>query len=119
VWKGLFDITHAEGASPRLLSYSEFSREIGRPSSVRAVSHAIGLNHIPVIIPCHLIIPQESADRLREIEAGENSLFQWRTLYVVDRFIDYGFYSVGGTPSQGKEIKRMLIRKHLTLQYDQ
>lgn len=107
VWRALFDITHGSDAHPRVYSYSHFAESIGKGSGVRAVAHAIGLNPVPVIIPCHLIIPKEAAAKLHEIE-NENGLFRWKALYIVDRNIDYGEYSLGAP------LKHLLIDLHLT-----
>jgi O-6-methylguanine DNA methyltransferase len=35
--------------------YSWIAREIGRPRAVRAVGSALGLNPVPVLIPCHRV----------------------------------------------------------------
>ena len=104
VWKELFGLSH--GNDPMLLSYADFAKRIGLPSSVRQVAHAIAMNPICFIIPCHLVIPKESLERLQSIEK-ENGLFKWKALYIVDEKIDYGEYICG------KDIKRMLIRKQL------
>ena len=74
---------------------------------MRAVAHAIGLNPIPVIIPCHLVIPKESLERLQELNEEENGLFKRETLYMVDRYVDYGAYAFGTA------LKRELIHIHL------
>lgn len=106
VWKALFDITHGSDAHARLLSYSQFADSIGKGPGVRSVAHAIGLNPVPVIVPCHLIIPKESLERLTEIQR-ENGLFMWKALYVVDRNIDYGEYAFGAP------LKHLLIDLHM------
>jgi len=106
VWKELFSLTHGEGAAPRLLSYSDLADRLGKLQGVRAVAHAVGLNPCAVVIPCHLIIPKESIERLHDLEE-ENSLFKWQTLYMVDKYVDYGEYALGAG------LKRRLIQMHL------
>ena len=108
VWRALFDITHGpEGpVPPRLLSYTQLAESIGKGSGVRNVAHAVGLNPVNVIIPCHLIIPKEALQRLHDLEE-ENSLFKWKTLYMVDQAVDYGEYA------QGAALKRRLIQLHM------
>ena len=108
VWKALFDITHGpEGPlPPRLLCYSEVAESIGRGSGIRNVAHAIGQNPVNIIIPCHLIIPKDSLMRLHDLEE-ENSLFKWKTLYMIDRDVNYGEYA------QGADLKRRLIQLHM------
>ena len=106
VWRKLFELTHGENAHPMLLSYAEFAQKIGKGTAVRQVAHAIAMNPICFIVPCHLIIPKESVERLRQIES-ENGLFKWKALYIVDEKVDYGEYICG------RDVKRMLIRKQL------
>lgn len=108
VWKALFDITHGpDGPSdPKLVSYSGLAESIGKGSGVRNVAHAVGLNPVCVIIPCHLVIPKEALHRIHDLEE-ENSLFKWKTLYMVDGGVDYGEYA------HGAEWKRQLIRMHM------
>lgn len=114
VWKTLFHITHldpeeigpAENPIPRLLSYTEVAQMMDRGPAVRSVAHAIGQNLCNVIIPCHLVIPKESLERLRELE-DENGLFRRKALHVIDRHIDYGEYAYG------PQLKRSLILRQL------
>lgn len=106
VWRAMFELTHPSGRPVRLLSYSSLAESLGKGSGVRAVAHAVGLNPVPVIIPCHLVIPKESVARLQEV-IEENGLFRWETLYMVDRYIDYGEYALGPA------LKRELIHIHI------
>lgn len=104
VWKALF--TLSRGEETHLWSYTEFAESMGKGSSVRNVAHAIGLNPVPVIIPCHLVIPKESLERLRELE-DESGLFRRKALHIIDRHIDYGEYAYG------PRLKRALILRQL------
>ena len=89
VWKTLFEL------EPRLYSYSEFAALCGNPQGVRSVAHAVAINPITYIFPCHLIIPKESMDKAREIRAGaESTLFKGSDLYLLDS-IDVGEYAYG------------------------
>ena len=38
------------------ITYSQLASMVGRPKAVRAVGNALGLNRVPVIIPCHRIV---------------------------------------------------------------
>ncbi|MBA1341329.1 MAG: Methylated-DNA--protein-cysteine methyltransferase [ANME-2 cluster archaeon] len=38
------------------ITYSRLAGMVGRPKAVRAVGNALGLNRVPVIIPCHRIV---------------------------------------------------------------
>ena len=94
VWKTLFEL------EPRLYSYSEFAALCGNPQGVRSVAHAVAINPITYIFPCHLIIPKESMDKAREIRAGaESTLFKGSDLYLLDS-IDVGEYAYGTAPSE-------------------
>ena len=105
VWKKLFDLTHplGENGHPKLMSYTDFAELCGKKPGVRAVAHAIGQNPVAIIIPCHLIVPKETMDRIEEIERqAENSLFGTDGLSL-DPSLDFGEYRYG------KEIKKRLI----------
>ena len=105
VWKRLWDMS-TSGA--RLLSYSDFAELCDNKAGVRAVAHAIGLNPLPVVIPCHLIVPKEAIDRIREIQhKAESTIFRGEdlchTAILNDNDIDFGEYALG------KDLKRNLI----------
>ncbi len=106
VWEKLFSLNHSDGnytPSRKLFSYTDFAALCDNPSGVRAVAHAVACNPVAFIIPCHLIIPKESMDRIAEIQASAKStLFEGRDLYLLDA-VDVGEYA------QGKAIKRSLI----------
>jgi|GEM_PF-2428738 len=40
-------------------TYSDIAQRIGRQDAVRAVAHAIGVNPIPFLIPCHRVIGKD------------------------------------------------------------
>lgn len=101
VWKRLFEL------EPRLYSYSELAALCDNPQGVRPVAHAVAINPVAYLIPCHLIIPKESMDKAREIRAtAESTLFKGSDLYLLDS-IDVGEYAYG------PETKRELIKLHL------
>ena len=106
VWETLFSLNHSEGRyvpSRRLFSYTEFATLCNNTAGVRAVAHAVACNPVAFIIPCHLIIPKESMDRIAEIQASAKStLFEGRDLYLLDA-VDVGEYA------HGKATKRSLI----------
>ena len=92
----------------KLYSYSDFAELCDNKAGVRAVAHAIGLNPISVLIPCHLVVPKESIDRIREIQRkAEATIFKGEDLclssILADTTIDFGEYSLG------KSLKRDLI----------
>ena len=128
IWKALFSLTHPlkeetggevevpEGGagvgievSPgiRMMSYSDFAAYCGCPTGVRAVAHAVGLNPLPVLIPCHLIVPKETMDRIKELRrSAEQTLFKGEDLFPF-RIMDYGEYALG------RELKRELVLKEI------
>lgn len=112
VWKTLFSLTHAgpDGGNQqvRLYSYSDFAAMCGNPSGVRAVAHAVGLNPMPVIIPCHLIIPKETSDRILAIEKEAEATLFGKDGLCIDLSYDFGEFSCPG----GKLLKRSLIARH-------
>ena len=119
VWRKLWELTHCEDTadtgtdSPHLISYSDFAGLCQNRAGVRAVAHAIGLNHISVIIPCHLVIPKESIDKIAEIhKKAEATIFKGDDLCISsilnDSSIDFGEYALG------KDMKRTLISMELT-----
>ena len=114
VWKRLWELTHCsdtqseESGKRRLFSYSDFAEICNNKAGVRAVAHAIGLNPVSVIIPCHLVVPKEAIDKIREIQRkAESTIFKGEDLCVSkilgDTAIDFGEYSLG------KDLKRRLI----------
>ncbi len=106
VWEKLFSLNHSEGKyapSRKLYSYSDFAALCDNPAGVRAVAHAVACNPVAFIIPCHLIVPKESIDKIAEIrESAQSTLFEGRDLYLLDA-VDFGEYE------HGKAIKRNLI----------
>ena len=77
-------------------------------AGVRAVAHAIGLNPVSVVIPCHLIVPKETIDKITEIQRrAEATIFKGDDLCLTsilsDPTTDFGEYALG------RELKRRLI----------
>lgn len=116
VWKMLFDLTHPEEDTDRkearLISYSDFAEMCQNRAGVRAVAHAIGLNPISVIIPCHLVVPKESIDKMKEINRkAESTIFKGDDLclnsILKEKGIDFGKYALG------RKLKRELIQLEL------
>ncbi|MCF0176199.1 MAG: methylated-DNA--[protein]-cysteine S-methyltransferase [Bacteroidales bacterium] len=107
VWRHLFELNH-HGAEPKLLSYSEFATICGNRPGIRAVAHAVGLNPIPVIIPCHWIIPKESTDRIAEIgQDARSTIFKGTDIWIFDS-IDFGQYALG------TDVKRHILGREFS-----
>ena len=123
VWRMLWKLTHSDDGDdgdvaehaadiPRLICYSDFAEMCQNRAGVRAVAHAIGLNPVSVVIPCHLIIPKEAIDKIKEIQKkAETTIFKGDDLCIdsilSDPAIDLGEYALG------RELKRELIRHDL------
>ena len=113
VWKCLYELLDeipAKGEDAlKLLSYSDFADRCGCLSGVRAVAHAVGLNPLAVLIPCHLIVPKEAIDRIDSIRTkAQSTIFKGEDLCIdkilSDPSIDLGEYALG------RPLKRELIR---------
>lgn len=127
VWRKLWELTHPEAGAEAeaktgteqtgqdqtsLICYSDFAELCQNRAGVRAVAHAIGLNPISVIIPCHLVIPKESIDKIRDIhKKAEATIFKGDDLCInsilSDSSIDFGEYALG------RKLKRELILREL------
>lgn len=108
VWETLYGLTHPAPERPKLLSYSDFAALCGSPQGVRATAHALALNPVAYIIPCHLVIPKESSDRIAEIRQGAvNTLFGGSDLYLLDT-IDVGEFAYG--PALKRELIKLQFR---------
>ena len=111
VWRRLYELTHSDRRTD-LISYSDFAELCQNRAGVRAVAHAIGLNPVSVIIPCHLVIPKESIDKMQEIRRkAESTIFKGDDLclnsILNDSSIDFGEYALG------RRLKRELIIKEM------
>ena len=109
VWRKLWELSEAK---TKLISYSDFAELCQNRAGVRAVAHAIGLNPVSVIIPCHLVVPKESIDKIKEIKRkAEATIFKGDDLCINsildDNSIDFGEYALG------RKLKRELIKKEL------
>ena len=101
VWETLFNMPR------KLCSYTELAALADNPAGVRAVAHAVALNPVAYVIPCHLVVPKEAMDKVRQIrETAEKTLFKGSDLYLLDT-IDVGEYAYG------PELKRELIKLQL------
>lgn len=102
IWKTLFELPR------RLYSYTELAALAGNPQGVRPVAHVVAINPIAYVIPCHLIVPKESLDKVKEIRTrAEGTLFKGSDLYLLDT-LDVGAYAYGA------ELKRAFIKTQLS-----
>jgi AraC family transcriptional regulator of adaptative response/methylated-DNA-[protein]-cysteine methyltransferase len=79
VWDSLLEIPYGETRS-----YAEIANRVGRPSAVRAVGRANGMNALAVVVPCHRVVGSDGRlvgyggglwrkERLLALERGELS----------------------------------------------
>jgi AraC family transcriptional regulator of adaptative response/methylated-DNA-[protein]-cysteine methyltransferase len=54
VWNALLEIP-----SGSTISYEDLARRIGRPTAVRAVARANGMNRISILVPCHRVVGKD------------------------------------------------------------
>ena len=112
VWRRLFDLTHDQDGqplTPRMICYSDFAELCQNKAGVRAVAHAISLNPVAVVIPCHLVVPKETIDKIRDIrKKAESTIFKGEDLCISSllrkKGLDLGEYALG------KKIKKELIQ---------
>ena len=52
VWKEIRKIPYGS-----YVSYADIARAVGRPGAVRAVGTAVGRNPLPIVVPCHRVLP--------------------------------------------------------------
>lgn len=118
VWRKLWEMVRTENETGQvqrkadLMSYSDFADLCQNRAGVRAVAHAIGLNPVSVIIPCHLVIPKETIDRISDIhKKAQSTIFKGDDLcldsLLQEKGVDFGEYSLG------RELKRQLILREL------
>ena len=102
VWETLFHLPR------RLYSYTELAALAGTPQGVRPVAHVVAINPVAFVIPCHLIVPKESLDKVEEIHTrAQGTLFKGKDLYLLDT-LDVGAYA------DGPELKRAVIKTQLS-----
>lgn len=56
-------VLEATSSVPRgeIVTYKEIARRIGKPKASRAVGNALGRNPVPIVIPCHRVLPQNGS----------------------------------------------------------
>ena len=53
-----------------VITYSELALRVGNPSAYRAVGQALAANPIPIIIPCHRIVPKIQSSSIGGFSGG-------------------------------------------------
>lgn len=52
VWQRLRKINYGD-----VITYGEIARKIGKKDAARAVGNAVASNPIPIVVPCHRVVP--------------------------------------------------------------
>lgn len=105
VWTQLFLLSHPQEGSDRsgIISYSQFASICGNLPGIRAVAHAVGLNPIAYVIPCHWIVPKATIGAIEEAyQKAFGTIFEGADLYFFNAF-DFGEYALG------RQLKRDLL----------
>jgi methylated-DNA-[protein]-cysteine S-methyltransferase len=55
--RSVLDTLHREVHRGEVITYGELAREAGNPRAVRAVGSACATNPVPIVVPCHRVLP--------------------------------------------------------------
>ena len=55
--RAVLDTLHREVQRGEVITYGELAREAGNPRAVRAVGTACATNPVPIVVPCHRVLP--------------------------------------------------------------
>lgn len=72
VWNMLLNVKYGH-----TISYSDFSRKIGRADAVRAIARAMSVNPLAIVVPCHRVIAKDGT--LQGYAGG-----LWRKKFLLD-----------------------------------
>jgi O-6-methylguanine DNA methyltransferase len=75
VWKELQRIPHGQTAN-----YQEIARRVGRPTAIRAVARANGMNRLYLLVPCHRVITKDG-----ELSGYGGGVWRKRALLELER----------------------------------
>ena len=73
VWRLLQEIPYGE-----TVTYGRVAKALGRPGAARAVANACGRNPLPLFIPCHRVVAQNSPGGYHDVEGVKTKLFLLR-----------------------------------------
>ncbi len=73
VWSALLEVPYGE-----TISYGALAARVGHPRAARAVGTVVGSNPMPILIPCHRVLPADGS--LGNYSGGEGPPFKRRLL---------------------------------------
>lgn len=76
VWEALLEVPYGE-----TISYGGLADRVGHPRAARAVGTVVGSNPMPILIPCHRVLPADGS--LGNYSGGEGPSFK-RTLLALE-----------------------------------
>ena len=53
----MLDTLHREVHRGEVVTYGELAQQAGNPRAVRAVGSACATNPVPIVVPCHRVLP--------------------------------------------------------------
>jgi methylated-DNA-[protein]-cysteine S-methyltransferase len=80
--RAALEALHDEVGPGRVVTYGGLAAKIGRPKAARAVGSACATNPVPLIVPCHRVVPGSGGvgsygggpDRKRQLLAHEGAI---------------------------------------------
>jgi methylated-DNA-[protein]-cysteine S-methyltransferase len=51
VWQNLLTVPYG-----KVTTYGELAEKVGKPGAARAVGNAVGVNPLPIVVPCHRVV---------------------------------------------------------------
>lgn len=78
----------------KLVTYAELARRAGRPGAARAIGRAMATNPVPVLVPCHRVVPTRGSrsgsliGKLGGYSAGDGPVTKARLLHAEGIVLD-------------------------------
>jgi methylated-DNA-[protein]-cysteine S-methyltransferase len=54
VWQNLLTVPYG-----KVTTYGELAEKVGKPGAARAVGNAVGVNPLPIVVPCHRVVASD------------------------------------------------------------